>query len=107
MELRQKTGTDDDLKFLANEINVKRLNTPRTIVFLNSINGTTDIHLNFRSMLNDGGRLRELPGRKYITQHFSSELGENTKHIISENFRAPEGPVRVLFSTIAYGCNSV
>jgi len=94
----------ESLLYLAEELKVKKLCFPKTLVFMNTISQLNDAIFflrykegNFaRHYLEDGSFT-------YMVEMFSGSTNDSTKSRIMQEFSKKDSTIRILLSTVAFG----
>jgi superfamily II DNA helicase RecQ len=106
LELMPKTEKNRQLEFLSKEFNQLGLGMEKTVVFVDTINATTELNVNLRRTLTMEGVVGINPSNNtpiYASEHFSSCTPKKAKERIIRDFQDPDGIIRILFCTISYG----
>jgi superfamily II DNA helicase RecQ len=104
LEVRTREHGCNELKFIADELKEKGDNAQKTLIFVQSINKTTELLLWFREQQVDYGRVYfEGRGFEYNSEMYSGCTHEISKARIADEFSKSEGKVKVLVATVAFG----
>ena len=105
-EVRRRTDIDTDFADLVKTLEEKLIDTPRVIVYCQSLNTCSDLFAHFLYHL--GVSSYYPPGATELSENrlfgmYHSCTPQHNKDVILESLRDPKGVVRVVFATVALG----
>jgi superfamily II DNA helicase RecQ len=104
LDVRKREGSYKELEFVVKDLEEKKQNAEKTLIFVKSINKTTEILLWMRENLSDYGRVYLSDGsHEYNVEMYTGSTSSTSKSRIAEDFQAAGSTTKVLIATIAYG----
>lgn len=105
-EVRRRTDIESDFSDLIHTLEEKLTNTPRVIIYCQSLNICSDLFTHFLYCL--GATSYFPPGAAELSENrlfgmYHSCTPQHNKEVILESLRDPNGVVRVVFATVALG----
>ena len=105
-EVRKCTNIEDDMLGLVQMLREKQKDTPRVIVYCQTINTCAELFAHFLYTLGDKSYFpvgcEELSENRLFGM-FHSCTPQHNKDVILQSLRLPDGVVRVVFATVALG----
>lgn len=101
-----RTDIENDFHELISSLQQHLINTPRVIVYCQSLNMCSDLYAHFHFVLGDASYYP--PGAPTISDNrlfgmFHSSTPQYNKDVILQSLLVPDGIVRIVFATVALG----
>ena len=105
-EVRNRTDIDSDMSGLVRTLGEKLVDTPRVIVYCQSLDTCSDLFAYFLYVL--GTKSYYPAGAEELSENrlfgmYHSCTPQHNKDVILQSLRKPDGVVRIVFATVALG----
>ncbi|XP_061186069.1 ATP-dependent DNA helicase RecQ-like [Saccostrea echinata] len=95
---------EENFQWLIDELKLKKSETPKVIIYCRNIKTCSIIYSLFRRKLGaNDSYIGQSSARNCLYAMFHHSTPDKNKQIISENFRQPDGKLRVVIATNAFG----
>ena len=105
-EVKPRTDIDTDFVSLVTTLREKAVNTPRVLVYCQSLDTCADLYAHFHYELGEASYYP--PGSPHLSDYrlfgmFHASTPQHNKDVILKSLLVPDGVVRVVFATVALG----